>query len=171
MFHVVASLAWLLAAWKWGDRRNWRQYYSTIQFIIIGDLLYNLFADEHPMWRYAPTPILPSHTTTNLLVIFVIYPAVGLLFLSHFPGKSILKQASYFLAWAGLWSSVEWITWLLHLITYHNRWSFWYSILFNVMTFFTLRLHYRNPPWAWLMSGIVIGLLLFHFRVPIGTSK
>ena len=45
----------------------------------------NLFTDEYSMWKYVPTMVLPAHEITNLLVMFVVYPAAVLVYLTHFP--------------------------------------------------------------------------------------
>jgi len=36
--NFVYGFLYLFAAWKWGDWKNWREYYPTILFFIIGDL-------------------------------------------------------------------------------------------------------------------------------------
>lgn len=42
----------LLAGIKWGNWRRWRDYYPTILFFIIGDLLYSCLLYNHQLWAY-----------------------------------------------------------------------------------------------------------------------
>ncbi|MBT2729839.1 hypothetical protein J7E63_23550 [Bacillus sp. ISL-75] len=70
MFLFTSGFIAILCAWKWGDWKNWRQYLSTIQYFLIGDMLYNLFTRNFPLWGYPNPPnILPNHLFNNLFIM------------------------------------------------------------------------------------------------------
>ncbi|MDQ0154771.1 CBO0543 family protein [Robertmurraya andreesenii] len=171
MVNVIYALVWLIAPMIWGDWRNWQKYYSTIMFFIMGDLLYlYLLSDHFPMWKYNPHEIDDNLGLTNshisLSIILIKYPATVLLYLSNFPKKGRFKQFGYYLLWVGIYGINEIIDLKLNLIQYHNGWSFWWSMFFNMILFYFLWVHYRNPILAWLFSFVYIAFLWVVFDVP-----
>jgi hypothetical protein len=50
--HLVFTALFLLAGIKWGNWRRLRDYYLTILFFIIGDLLYSRLLYNHQLWAY-----------------------------------------------------------------------------------------------------------------------
>ncbi|THE10418.1 hypothetical protein E1I69_18875 [Bacillus timonensis] len=173
--HLVYNALFLLAAIKWGDWKRWREYYPTILFFLVGDLLKNLLFHDYWIWTYQETMfaknILINHTFITLLIMFVSYPATTLIYLGHFPEKNWRK-----LIWIGLWVSlyviVEYINLkYLHLIKHHHGWTIHWSFLFNLVMFPMLRLHQKHPLIAWGLSIIWIIFLLIMFPIPLKYIK
>ncbi|RFB17999.1 hypothetical protein DZB84_03540 [Bacillus sp. HNG] len=173
--HLIYNALFLLAAVKWGDWRRWREYYPTILFFLIGDLLKNVFYHDYWIWTYQETifakDILSNHTFITLLIMFVAYPATTLIYLGHFPEKRWNK-----VLWIGLWVSiyviVEYINLkYLHLIKHHHGWTIHWSFLFNLVMFPMLRLHQKQPLIAWGLSIIWIIFLLNMFPIPMKYIK
>jgi hypothetical protein len=162
--HIVYNLGFLLAAWKWGDWRNWQKYYPTILYFIMGDLLNNFVNFKRHFWFYHGN-ILPNHTIVSLLIMFVTYPATVLIYLGEFPKDSILKKVLWWGLWVFAYAGIEFINErYLNLISYDNGWNFGWSVLFNMFIFILLRVHQVKPVLAWAIS-IVYGLFLvtmFH---------
>lgn len=152
---------------KWGDWKNWRKYYPTILYVIVWDLLYNLFTINHPLWRLEH-PVL-KHTFSDLLLAFVSFPSYILLFLPNIPEYSIVKQILHIAFWAFLLSLFEAISIALHTISYHNGWNFWWSVGFNVTTFSMIRLHYENPLLAWPISVLLFLIVMMIFKLPLSS--
>ncbi|MEH7226565.1 CBO0543 family protein [Bacillus sp. JJ1566] len=173
--HLVYNALFLLAAVKWGDWRRWREYYATILFFIVGDLLKNVLYHDYWVWTYQETMfaknILINHTFITLLITFVCYPASALIYLGRFPEEKWKK-----LLWIGVWvflfTSVEFINLkYLHLIEHHHGWTLGWSFLFNLVMFPMLRLHQKQPLIAWGLSIIWIIFLLNMFPIPMKYIK
>ncbi|MBS4175119.1 CBO0543 family protein [Bacillus sp. FJAT-49736] len=168
---ALYGLIWLAAGWKWGDWRNWRKYYSTILFFILGDFIYQYFlSDLYPMWTYNPQGVDEkaglTHVHIFLTIMIIKYPATTLIYLSKFPDGKRLKQILYIVFWVIIYGINELIDIRNHLIQYHNGWSFWWSVMFNVVMFIILRMHYRRPLTAWALSMLFIVFLWQVFDVP-----
>jgi hypothetical protein len=164
--HIFYNLAFLVAAWRWGDWKNWNRYYSTILFFIAGDLLYNFLTHDHPMWMYHST--FSTHTAVSLLIMAVAYPATVLIYLGNYP-TGIVKRILWTLLWASLYLVIEFINLnYLKLISHHNGWSIWWSFLLDCILFIKLRLHYKNPLLAWAIS---LGIIAFFWNYFIPPDK
>ncbi|WP_456275185.1 CBO0543 family protein [Bacillus sp. AK128] len=171
MLNIIYASLWLFALWKWGDWRNWKVYYPTFLFFIIGDFLYlYLLSDAYPMWRYNPPPIDRDMGITNshvsLSIMAIKYPATVLIYLSNFPDQNKLSQILYVVGWVVIYAVNELVDLHLGVIQYFNDWNFWWSCLFNVIVFTLLRVHIKNPLLAWVYSIGVVITLWNIFNVP-----
>lgn len=167
-FNIIVSLFFLVAALLWGDWRNWKQYYPTILFFLLGNFIADYITYNHPLWEFE-SPLL-KNTLSNVFVAFVAYPSTVLLFLPHFPDKWN-KQIVYVLEWVMLYSMLEFISYRLGFFSYHNGWTIWWSILFNCALFPLLRLHHKNPLIAWIITSIMTIIILLFFDVPFKSMK
>jgi hypothetical protein len=168
MFLIIVGIGTLFSAWKWGDWKNWRQYLPSIQYFIIGDMLYNLFTWNYPLWVYPNPPnIFPNHLSNNLFIMFVLYPSTLLILLYRFPKNNFIKQFLYILVWIVLWLIFEYFMVYLGLCVYSNGWSYTWSIIFVFMMVPMLVLHYKRPLWAYILSVPITVFLLYWFKVPI----
>lgn len=173
--HFILNAVFLLAAIKWGDWRRWKEYYSTILFFIVGDLLKNYLLYNHWMWTYKETifgdNILRNHTIISLLIMVICYPSTILLYLGRFP-KEKWKQLLWVIFWVILYTVVEYINLkYLHLIRHHNGWGMQWSIIFNIVMFTMFIIHMKKPLLAWVLSFIWIIFLLKAFHVPFDKMK
>ncbi|MFP5111492.1 CBO0543 family protein [Bacillaceae bacterium C204] len=167
--YILINIFYILAGYKWGDWRNWKQYYPTILFFIIGDFLYNFLLYKQSMWLFHDL-ILPNHTMITILAMVVSYTATVLIYLGRFPegGK---KRSLWFLIWVGIYLCVEYVNNKFGFITYHNGWNLWWSVLFTGIIFLILPIHHKKPLLAWLLSIIIIVSLLSIFDVNISEMK
>ncbi|MDQ7092756.1 CBO0543 family protein [Desulfosporosinus sp. PR] len=150
--------------WYWGDWRQWKQYYPTILFWALGNTIYCYLTVNKPLWTF--TTILPS-TLANIIMALVIFPCVCLLFLPYFPQGHILKKLLYICLWTFIFSFIEWWALNIHLFVHFNGWNLIYSVLFNFGMFTLLRIHYKEPRWAWLIS-IATGLfIIIYFKISL----
>ncbi|MBB2479404.1 hypothetical protein H5P36_04320 [Bacillus sp. APMAM] len=168
---AIYGLIWLAAGWKWGDWRNWKKYYSTILYFILGDFIYQYFLyDNYPMWIYTSQGIDKhaglTHTHIFLIIMIIKYPATALIYLSKFPLHSRLKQLLHIIVWVVIYAINEQIDIYNHFIKYENGWSFWWSVFFNTVMFILLWVHYRKPLLAWGLSIVFIVFLWQVFNVP-----
>ncbi|WML44207.1 CBO0543 family protein [Neobacillus sp. PS3-40] len=173
--HFIYCFLFLLAGIKWGDWKNWRDYYPTILFLIGGDLLKNALLHNHRMWAFQEVffgqKILIGHFAIDLMVMTIIYPVTILIYLGHYP-RVWWKQIIWVAIWVFLFSAKEFINLnYLNLINHYHGWNMGWSILFNIAMFVILRIHFKNPPYAWTVSIIWIVFLFNWFNIPIDVFK
>lgn len=161
--HLMTLFAVIFAAWKWSDWRNWKNYLPTMQYIVIGALLYEYLTDGQKMWVFQGD-IPDSQTVTALIHQFFTMPLTVLIFLSNFP-KTLGKQCYRISKWIGLYAAVEIIMLLTGRITYDNGWTLWHSIGFDIMMFPMLRLHHSRPLLAYLISVPIVLFLNYRFNI------
>ncbi|MBM4761032.1 CBO0543 family protein [Bacillus sp. B15-48] len=167
--YIFINALYALAGYKWGDWRNWQQYYPTILFFIIGDLLYNFLLYNKSMWVFHDL-LLPNHTTITLLAMVVSYSATVLIYLGKFP-SGWTKRFLWFWLWMGIYLIFEYVNYLLGFITYHHDWNFPWSIIFTGIIFIMLPIHHRRPIIAWAISIVIILSLLMIFDVKLSDMK
>jgi hypothetical protein len=167
--YILINALYLLAGVIWGDWRNWKNYYSTILFLILGDLLYNFLLYKKSMWVFHDL-VLPNHTMITLLAMAISYTATVLIYLGRFP-EGWKKRSLWFLLWTGIFLLFEYINSKLGFITYHNGWNMWWSVLFIGIIFIILPIHHRRPLLAWFCSIVIILSLLIIFDVRINEMK
>lgn len=167
--YIFINIVYLIAGIIWGDWRNWKLYYPTILFFIIGDFLYNFLLYNKSMWLFHDL-ILPNHTTITVLAMVVSYTATVLIYLGRFP-KGWKKRTLWFLLWCGLYLTIEFSNNKLGFITYHNGWNMSWSVIFTGIIFLILPVHHKRPLMAWGISIIIILTLLNLFEVKISDMK
>ncbi|SDP13018.1 hypothetical protein SAMN04487897_13831 [Paenibacillus sp. yr247] len=172
MYPIVVAFVSMIAAWKWGDWMHWRKYLPTIQYFILGDMLYNLLTWDFSLWLYPHPPnLLPNHLTNSLFIMFTIYPSTMLIFLYRYPQKNIIKQILYILIWIVLWLLEEFIMISNGLCVYSNGWTYTWSVFFASVMIPMLLLHYKRPMWAYILSVPITVFLLLWFHVPVLNAK
>ncbi|MEW5548418.1 CBO0543 family protein [Peribacillus frigoritolerans] len=94
--HFLFTALFLLAGIKWGNWRRWRDYYPTILFFIIGDLLYSCLLFNHQLWTYKEIffgiRIPRNDLIISLIIMFLAYPLTIMIYLGRFP-QSKRKQS------------------------------------------------------------------------------
>ncbi|AFC28458.1 CBO0543 family protein [Paenibacillus mucilaginosus] len=163
--HVAYSILIILAAWRWGDWKNWRLYHPSMLFITAGGLLYEYLTKDQTMWKFHPD-FLYNQTVTVVVYALVTMPLSVLIFLSLYP-KTIGRKLIHFGLWIAIYASGEWVLLSMGRISYQNNWSLRYSILFDMMMFPMIRLHHTKPLIAYGLSiPIVVSLIyLFHIQL------
>ncbi|MFC0270480.1 CBO0543 family protein [Metabacillus herbersteinensis] len=103
-----------------------------------------------------------SHTHIALSIMAVKYPATIFIYLSKYPQGKRIKKILYTAAWVLLYAVNETIDLSFNLLKYYNGWNFWWSIMFSTVMFTLLRVHYKKPLAAWLLS---IGFIVFLWNL------
>lgn len=173
--HIIYNFLFLLAGWRWGDWRNWEKYYSTILFFIINDLLHNFLTYNHQFWHYKEIIFsLPffNHTIISLMIMYVCYPVTILIYLKYFFGTNKWRvRIFHFIFWVILYLAVEYINLHIGLISHHNGWSMWNSVLFVIAMFVVFPIHYKKPLLAWLIVLGIFIVLIIEFDFPLNKMK
>lgn len=164
MYLLLVIGVYIFFAKKFVDWKRWKEYYPTIQFYIICNLLYNFVFYQHTLWKYkAVTVPWLNHTLIEIAFTFFIVPVVMMIYLQYFPKRNG-KKFLYLSIWVAYFSALEFLFVRKGLFLYENDWNTWWTILFNFITFIVIRIHYKNSLAGLLVSApiIVVLLLIFH---------
>jgi hypothetical protein len=164
MSFALIGIAGILICWKWGDWRHWSLYYPTILYLLIGDLVSDYLLCSHPLFGFGE--FIEQYAVLDVCVMLLLYPATVILFLSFYPEPQG-KQALYILMWVAIYTAAEWIASKTGGFCYHDGWTIWYSLVFNMVMFPLLRLHYKKPLWVWPISAALCFAFLWWFRIPL----
>lgn len=172
-FHIILSLLSILIAWKWGDWRNWKLYYPTILYMIIGDLTYITLSSNKPLWEYE-SPII-SGDLAEFLIAFIVFPCTCFVFFQLYSkvnnSKRIVVYILFFLFCTFVSTSIECLSFSLGFFSYHNGWNMYWSFAFNCMMFPLLLLHYKKPLLVWFPSIILALLVKYYFGLSFSIIK
>ena len=164
--HLAVALFTVFAAWRWGDWRQWKQYHTSMLYIMSAGFLYEYLTKDYILWVFHPD-FLYNHSVTVIVYAVLTMPLSVLIFLSRYPTSSLKKQIFYIAKWVSIYGVFEWILQITGGISYKNGWNFWYSVLFDLMMFPMLRLHHKKPLIAYGLSLIITILLMWYFKVPL----
>ena len=163
MYFIIVSIIFIIICYKFGDWRNWKQYYPTILYFMIGDLVFHVLSDPKWLWAYGAWPF--TIHITSLFVMTSIYPCIIILYLTFFP-KTLKKQIFYILCCVALLTLYEYIAFLFNAFHYYNGWNLLYSAIFDCILFPMLYLHYKRPLLVWPISyALTFGFMLL-FKIP-----
>jgi hypothetical protein len=162
-------MLFILAAWKWGDWRNWRKYEGAIYYTIVFSFVYTILCAEYPMWKFEKDPSLPflsNHSLVSVAFGFIVFPSTILIYLGRFP--------------KGFWKGVAWVAFFIVLMsaieaamawagrqTFHNGWTMWSSVWFNCVMYPFIWLYHSKPLLTLFLSFFITILLCWLFRVPV----
>ena len=167
--YILMNVFYLIIGFIWGDWRNWREYYPTILFFIMGDFLYNFLLYKKSMWVFHDL-ILPNHTMITLLAMVISYTATVLIYVGRYP-EGWKKRFIWFWLWMGIFLAIEYVNTKFGFITYHNGWNLWWSVIFTGIIFIILPIHHKKPLLAWGLSIVIILSLLTIFEVKLSDMK
>ncbi|RSK28834.1 hypothetical protein EJF36_19215 [Bacillus sp. HMF5848] len=170
MYLFIVVGVYVIFAKVFVDWKRWMEFYPTIQFYIICNLLYNFIFYQHTLWRYkAVTLSWLNHTLIEVTFTFLIVPVVLIIYLQHYPtGK---KKYLYILIWILYFTVIEILFMKKGLFIHENEWNIWWTTLFNFITFAIIRLHYKNPLVGILVSIPIIIVLLMFFHPALSELK
>ena len=162
---ILPILAYFLVDWK-----RWSDFYPTIQFYIICNLLYNFIFFNHTLWAYKPRTPWLNHTFIDLAFGLIFIPIILMIYLKHIP-KMFKNVLFYILAWVMVFTVTEYFFQKAGLFIYHNGWGIINSAIFNVIMFSVLGLHFKRPLYAIVLSIPIIAILLFFHHPSFGDLK
>ncbi|MHC0039596.1 CBO0543 family protein [Pseudoneobacillus sp. C159] len=171
MYLLLVVAVYVVFAKVFVDWKRWREFYPTIQYFIICNMLYNFLFYEHTLWEYKAVTIpWLNHTFIELVFTFFIVPVVLMIYLQYFP-KERRKKFIYLGVWVAYFSLIEWLFEKKGLFVHENGWNLWWSTLFNLITFTLIRLHFRHPLKALVVSIPIIIILLCFFHPSLAELK
>lgn len=164
MYLVVTVAIFLILGYFVVDWKRWRDFYPTIQFYIICNLMYNFIFFNHTLWAYNPRTPWLNHTVIDLVFSLIIIPIIIMIYLEHIPAVFI-KKLLYWTGWVVLFTVIEYFFQKMDLFIYRNGWKIMHSALFNGIMFTVLWVHYKRPL-AGILISIPIIILLLYFHHP-----
>lgn len=164
MIFAITGVLLSIAAFKWGDWRNWKQYYPTILFAIMGNWTYELLTYRTPLWEYSD--VFGEYMFLLIGLTVLLFPGMVLLFLSLYPQKPI-HQALYLLAWTVGFAVLEYLAVQMETFQHYRGWNMGYTLLHDLAMFLLLRLHFKKPLLVWPVSFVIAFLILWFFDVPL----
>ncbi|OLS40381.1 CBO0543 family protein [Bacillus sp. MRMR6] len=166
--HLILAFVSIVAVWYRGDYLNWKQFYSTMQYIAIGNLTYNFLCASHWLWQLSPDIKWFNHSLLEMSYTFITFPLTSLMFLSRYPenqGKwRILRHYAF---WIGLYVVVEIILIFKGNIIYKYGWGLGWSAFFDCIMFPFLRLHYKKPLLTLMISLPMTIFWVWLFDIPV----
>lgn len=157
---IIAILVILLAIWK-GDWRNWEAYYPSMLYIALAAFVYEFISyDQFQLWQLEKGPFL-NNMNAHFVHNLIINPFTIMVYLSNYPSEG--KKIWYNFRWIIIFWLVECLASWMKVITYHNGWNLGWSLLFTIMMFPMVRLHYVNKRLALPLSVFFTVLLLVMF--------
>ena len=167
MHHILALIS-ILAVWYRGDYWNWKVYYSTMQYIAIGNLTYTFLCASHWLWRLSPDTKWFNHSLLEMGYTFITFPLTALMFLSRYPeGQGKWRVFRHYAFWVGLYVVVEIILLLQGSILYKYGWNLLWSAAFDCIMFPFLRLHYKKPLLTLVISVPMTIFMVWLFDIPV----
>jgi hypothetical protein len=170
MVAIVLSISWIIAAMKFGDR-DWKKYYPSMLFAALGNALYEILCYKYQLWSMEPNGVVYS-IIPMLLLILVGMPLSTWVFLSKYPfTSSIYKESIYVSFFVIVFIVLEYVSVKLGAISYHHGWNLGWSLVFVIVMFIVIRLHYSKPILALLISIPFSLVLCMLFEVTLDKMK
>ncbi len=165
LMHPAIVVSAILAAWKWGDWRNFQKYYPTMLYVLSISMIYEFLTKDFAIWTFHPD-FLFNQAIVVLLHAVISVPFTIFIFLSRYPTEGA-KIFFHYLIWIGIYIGAEEILSVTRRITYEHGWSLWSSLVFDCIMFPMIRLHYKKPIIAWIFTFPIVIAYMFIFKVPI----
>ncbi|MGE5494480.1 MAG: CBO0543 family protein [Burkholderiales bacterium] len=163
MLRILFILLYGAVCFKWGAWKRWKEFYPTILYMITGNLAYSYIYCNYPLWHYKG---LWCHTINDLAVAFLVYPCAVIVFLTHWP-QGRFKQIAYILAWSAFHTLIEHISTLAGGFEHYSGWNIFWSAGMYICMFALIRVHYRRPLVAWLISAVCAVIIAVVFGLPL----
>jgi hypothetical protein len=173
--NIIILILYLVAGIKYGKWSKFEEFYPTILFFIIGDLLSQFLLFNHSLWMFHPMDRLDrsfhlNHTFIALLKMGIQYTVTVAIFIGRLP-EGLGKQAMMVFLWTVIFGLNEYITHFFGGLSYHRGWNFGWDIIFNVLMLTMLVIHYKKPLLAWILTIPIIITLWLIFDVPLAIIK
>lgn len=170
MYLLLVVIVYILFAYIFVDWKRWEDYYPTVQYYLICNLTYNFLFYNHTLWAYkAVTVEWLNHTLIELAFSFIILPVVLMIYLRYYPNGK--KSVIYIAAWIAYFTFLEYLFFKRGLFVYDNGWGVSWSLVFNVILFVMVRLHFKNKLLALIISVPLIAVLLLIFHPSLQDLK
>ncbi|HLO13151.1 MAG TPA: CBO0543 family protein [Pseudoneobacillus sp.] len=153
--HLAIGILAIAISLKWANWKEWQRYYPTMLYIVLSNLLYKFFAlSEFHIWKLSSHDFFfNNHIQIFLWHIFIINTLCTFVYLSNFPeGEDWHKRFFYILKWLAIYIICESILLKYNHVNYYHGWNIVWTLFFDLVMFLMLRLHFKKPLWAIILS-------------------
>jgi len=165
MLFFIFAVVNAMICWKTGKWRKWKDYYPTILFLFLADLVSDITQCQKNLWAFNELTI--KYPFLDLALMALLYSTTCILFLSSSNG-SLKMQALNIALWAALYSGIEYVGYLIGDFKYYNGWNIYYSILMNLVLFSLANLHHKKRLLlTWSLSLVFGGIFVWLFKIPL----
>jgi hypothetical protein len=170
MIALIYSVLWIIAAFKFANR-NWKHYYPSMLFASLGNALYEVVCYKYQLWQMEANG-MPAAMIPILLLILIGMPLSTWVYLSKYPfGKGIYSQVLYIAFFTVAFILLEYIAIKGGSITYHHQWNLLWSLIFVIVMFVIIRIHFLRPFIALIISVLFVIFLCTVFDVTLDKMK
>lgn len=171
MYLILVLCVWITFGLIFVRWNRWRDYYPTILFYCVINLLYDFLYYNHTLWEFkAVTTDKINHTIISIAFFFIVIPVAVMIFLDKFPQKR-KQQILYILAWSLFFWFIELLFYLKGMFVYYNGWTIWHSAWFDVLMFTIFRIHFVKPILALIITTISIIMFIVLFPISFASLK
>lgn len=163
--HVLIAVLTILAICFRGDYRNWKEYHAPMLYMAGSNLMYNFLCANYLLWKFNPD-ILANHTITEVVYTLIVFTGTVLMFLNTYP-TTLKRKVYHYATWIIIYVGFEIIFLYLGKIYYQHGWTLGWSALFVMVMFPMLRLFYKRPILAYVLSIPISIFLIYYFDVPV----
>lgn len=164
--HVLLAASLLAAVLLKADWRNWHEYHTTMLYIGLCNLLYNLLCQDYLLWKYKPDFLL-NHRLTDVLYTIIILPSIVLLYLSNYPKNDKKKAGFHIVKWVIASILIESVYIASHHLELQHGYKLWMEFLFYPCMYIVLKIHHSRPLPAYALSVAIILFMVHYFDVPL----
>lgn len=159
--HCFLLFILLILAIKKANWDNWRVYYPTMLYISLGSFVYEFIShSKFHLWELEEFGLL-THMNIHFIHNLIINPLIAFIFLSCYPEVPI-KRCLYILRWVLIFLFVEWGGTRTGILSYHHGWNLGWSLLFILIMFPMIRLHFIYP-----LRAIALSVLFAVFFLTV----
>lgn len=171
MYLIFVLIVWTIFGIVFVDWKRWKEYYPTIQYYCILNILYDFLYYNHTLWAFrAITTNYLNHTIISIAFYFIVIPITLLIFLQRYPGGTF-NRARYIFVWSLFYWAIEFLYTIKDMFVYDNGWNIWHSLWFNLLMFTMIRLHYKRPLLTLCLTIAVVPAFMWFFPVPLSSMK
>lgn len=168
----MIPLIYMIGAWRFGDWKHFEKYYPSILFFLSVEFGISYLTSDYRFWIFEKGLLTPNHKITEYFLAFTSFPSIVFLYLSRYPNDSSwMKRIMYVVGWIMITSLFESIFKFGRMISYHNGWNFYWSIVVWIFMFVSIRLHYSKPLWAWLLCFACTAFMILYFHIPVAKME
>lgn len=166
LYRICLMSGFIFSAWKWGNWRDWRNYYHSMLFVMVVNFNAAYISYHHRLWFFNPDAFVSTLTVQEIINTYTILPATALIYLSNFPANGgSMRKAAYILLWVAIYGTLEFIdSKIVGGISYTNGWSWPYSLIFDWFLFVIVRIHHTRPLLGWLCTFVTAYFILTIFN-------
>lgn len=166
LFHAAVLAGGVMLSIKWGKWEKWREYLPTFYYWALFSCFYEYIAyigNKH-LWVFQKN--IFSLFVTETMYTFVFYPSMIILFLGNFPTEK-MKKIWHYIKWISLSVLIEAIALRIGAIKFSHGWSLAWEVFFYSTMYPMLRLHYKNPLIALVLSVffVLFYLIIFDYHL------